>query len=125
LPLPAFLLLTYSIGNFLNLATNISVLGLTAFLLWFIHNNNKKRDAGKYDHYLDGVRPEEAYKLGTTIPGLGTKRRVLGALPASLVQLSHHSAWPPEGQNYMLYRENQKSTIAIVAERRGECRRVW
>lgn len=62
-----------SIGNFLNLATNIMVLVLTASLLLFIRNNNKKRDAGKYDHYLDGVRPEEAYKLGNNHPGFRYK----------------------------------------------------
>ncbi|KAJ9102007.1 hypothetical protein QFC19_004932 [Naganishia cerealis] len=62
-----------SIGNFLNLATNSTIFLATAYLLWFIQNNNKKREAGKYDHYLDAVQPEEAYKLGNNHPGFRYK----------------------------------------------------
>ncbi|KAJ9093192.1 hypothetical protein QFC21_006509 [Naganishia friedmannii] len=35
--------------------------------------NNKKRDAGAYDHYLEGVQPEESYKLGNNHPGFRYK----------------------------------------------------
>jgi hypothetical protein len=55
------------------LATSTTIAILAAFLLWFIRNNNKKREAGKYDHYLNGVTPEESYKLGNNHPGFRYK----------------------------------------------------
>ena len=55
------------------LPTNACPNYLAAFLLWFIRVNNKKREAGQYDHYLDSVTPEEAYKLGNNHPGFRYK----------------------------------------------------
>lgn len=62
-----------SIGNGLNLGTSTTIFCLAAYLLLYIRNNNKKRDAGAYDHYLEGVQPEESYKLGNNHPGFRYK----------------------------------------------------
>ncbi|KAI5449863.1 hypothetical protein NCC49_003979 [Naganishia albida] len=63
----------YPKGNGLNLATSTTIAILAAGLLWYIRMNNKKREAGKYDHYLNGVTPEESYKLGNNHPGFRYK----------------------------------------------------
>ncbi|KAJ9110827.1 hypothetical protein QFC22_006684 [Naganishia vaughanmartiniae] len=63
----------YPIGNGLNLGTSTTIFLLAGILLLFIRNNNKKRDAGAYDHYLEGVQPEESYKLGNNHPGFRYK----------------------------------------------------
>ncbi|KAJ9102006.1 hypothetical protein QFC19_004931 [Naganishia cerealis] len=63
----------YPIGNGLNLATSSCIFAISGGLLLFIRSNNKKRDQGQYDHYLDGVQPEEAYKLGNNHPGFRYK----------------------------------------------------
>ncbi|GHJ89070.1 hypothetical protein NliqN6_5472 [Naganishia liquefaciens] len=63
----------YPIGNGLNAATSACIFLLAGFLLWFIRVNNKKREAGQYDHYLNGVTAEEAHKLGNNHPGFRYK----------------------------------------------------
>jgi hypothetical protein len=63
----------YPIGNGLNLACALIMGFLSLGILIFIKFNNKKRERGDYDHYLQNVRPEDAYKLGNNHPGFRYK----------------------------------------------------
>ncbi|KAJ9106061.1 hypothetical protein QFC20_004123 [Naganishia adeliensis] len=60
-------------GNSLNLASAIACFLLAFGTILFVKANNKKRERGDYDKYLEGVRPEDAHKLGNNHPGFRYK----------------------------------------------------
>jgi hypothetical protein len=62
-----------NILNGLNAATGSTIFFLTLGLLIWMRRDNAKREAGKYDHRLDGLTLEESNVLGNAHPGFRYK----------------------------------------------------
>jgi hypothetical protein len=63
----------YPIGNGINLAASLTGGITTGILLLYMKRNNRKRERGEYDKYLEGVAPEDAHRLGNNHPGFRYK----------------------------------------------------
>ena len=59
----------YNILSGLNLAASALNALLWAGLIVYMKRDNRARDRGKNDHYVDEYAPEDQWKLGTKQPG--------------------------------------------------------
>lgn len=59
----------YNILSGLNLACTALQMITWAGILIYMKRDNRARDRGKYDHYMDDYAPEDQWKLGTKQPG--------------------------------------------------------
>lgn len=53
----------YYPGNYLNLGTSVGIFVLAAGLIYWMMRQNSAKERGDYDHYLDGLSPEEVELL--------------------------------------------------------------
>ncbi|KAG7527481.1 hypothetical protein FFLO_06896 [Filobasidium floriforme] len=59
----------YNILSGLNLAATAIQIIVWAGILIYMKRDNRARDRGRYDHYVDEYAPEDMWKLGTKQPG--------------------------------------------------------